>query len=361
VLAVLLAVPGFAATLTGIDIDGSAAETRLLLRFDGAVEAPQPRFIDKRRIIVDFADMAESVSGTAGISGQEILPGQGVVRQVRYAKRGEAGLRVVLDLAADSTLSGARMEGDTFTMVVTGIGEGDMTGIPVPRLKPGIKPRRIPVIVIDPGHGGHDPGAIGVAKTREKTLTFAASKTLAKMLRATNRYKVVMTRDTDVYIAHEERLKIARLAGADLFISIHADSTANTEAQGASVYTLADRAMNRSRRLVQFQNWIMDVDLGEQSTEVGDILVDLAQRNTATQSDRFADILLPKLSKRSRLVRNSHRRAGYFVLLAPDVPAVLLEMGFLSNPTDEANLLSANHREDLMEAVVDSIDAYFDD
>ena len=357
----LAAMSASAATLVGIDMDGSAAETRLELRFEGRVDAPEPRFIDKRRIIVDFADMREEVAGKTGPSGQEIVPGKGVVRQVRYARRGESGLRVVLDLDSDSTLSGAEMDGDRFVMVVTGIGEAAnvVAGVPVPRLKPTVKTRRKPVIVIDPGHGGHDPGAIGVAKTREKDMTFAASKTLAKKLEATGRYKVVLTRDTDVYIAHEQRLKTARLAGADLFISIHADSTANAQAEGASVYTLADRAMNRSRRLVQSQNWIMDVDLGEQSSEVGDILVDLAQRKTATQSDEFADILLDRLGKRSKLVRNSHRRAGYFVLLAPDVPAVLLEMGFLSNPSDEKNITNAKHRAALMQATVDSIDAYF--
>jgi len=169
-----------------------------------------------------------------------------------------------------------------------------------------------------------------------------------------------MTRKRDVYVEHEERIRIARAVGADLFISIHADSTSSKTARGASVYTLADRAKNRSKRIVNSQNWIMDVDLTEQSDPVGDILVDLAQRSTSTQSEAFADILLAELGQATRLIGNSHRRAGYFVLLAPDVPAVLLEMGFLSNVEDEKLLNSAAHRKKVLKSVTRSINTYFD-
>ena len=357
-LAMLWAHTVCATELVGLAMDGTGEETLLRLRFDGDMPAPDPRFIDKRRIILDFETMDEALPGVSGADGQEVLPGEGVIRQVRYARRGEEGLRLVLDLASDATVSGTKVEGDTYHMVVTAIGEG-ADGIPVPRLKPGFKPARKPVVVIDPGHGGHDPGAVGKAGTYEKNVTFDAAQRLAKKLENTGRYKVILTRDEDVYVAHEERLKTARLAGADLFISIHADSTSSPVAAGASVYTLADRAMNRSKRLLASQNWIMDVDLGAQSDAVGDILVDLAQRKTHSQSAEFADMLLPRLAKRTKLIRNSHRRAGYFVLLAPDVPAVLLEMGFLSNPGDEKNLKNAKHRDALMQSVVEGIDAYF--
>ena len=169
-----------------------------------------------------------------------------------------------------------------------------------------------------------------------------------------------MTRDRDVYVDHDLRLRVAREGGADLFISLHADSAGTRSARGASVYTLADRAKGRSKKLVSSsQNWIMDVDLSKQSDPVGDILVDLAQRKTESQSEQFADILLSELSGSTELVGNSHRRAGYFVLLAPDVPAVLLELGFLSNPQDETLLLQSSHRDKLMRSVVSSIDRYF--
>ena len=168
-----------------------------------------------------------------------------------------------------------------------------------------------------------------------------------------------MTRRGDQYIAHDERLRIARAGGADLFISIHADSTRNSSARGASVYTLADRAKGRSKRLVNSQNWILDVDLAKQSDPVGDILVDLAQRKTESQSEQFANILLKNLEGKTKLIGNSHRRAGYYVLLAPDVPAVLLELGFLSNLNDEALLKSKKHRRKILTAVKGSVDQYF--
>jgi len=234
--------------------------------------------------------------------------------------------------------------------------------VPYPRLGPhqfGVKSSK-PVIFIDAGHGGRDPGAIGVAGTYEKHITTKASATLKAMLEKTGRYKVVLTRPKDVYLKHDMRLRLAREGGADLFISIHADSATNKSASGASVYTLANRAKNRSKRLVSnSQNWIMDIDLTKQTDPVGDILVDLAQRKTESQSEEFAKILLSEIGKKTNLVGNSHRRAGYFVLLAPDVPAVLLELGFLSNSTDEKRLNQSKHREKLMRATVKSIDRYF--
>lgn len=234
--------------------------------------------------------------------------------------------------------------------------------IPYPRLGPhrfARKPSK-PVIYIDAGHGGKDPGAIGVRGTYEKHITAKAAKTLKSMLEKTGRYKVVLTRPKDSYIKHDKRLRLAREGGADLFISIHADSAGNKSARGASVYTLADRAQGRSKRLVSdSQNWIMDVDLTKQSDPVSDILVDLAQRKTKSQSEEFADILLSEIGRKTKLVGNSHRRAGYFVLLAPDVPAVLLELGFLSNPNDEKLLLQKRHRDRIMAATVKSIDKYF--
>ena len=222
-----------------------------------------------------------------------------------------------------------------------------------------IRPRK-PVIVIDPGHGGYDPGALGAKGTKEKAITSAVSERLAAMLRATNRYDVVMTRTKDVYVDHDDRLRIARERGASLFISLHADATENGKASGASVYTLADRAKNRSRNITHTQNWILDVDLSEQTESVGNILVDLAQRKTLSHSSQFAARLLTELEGRVPLVRNSHRRAGFYVLLAPDVPAVLLELGFISNAADESRLKKQSEQDKIVHAVVRAINGHFD-
>ena len=235
--------------------------------------------------------------------------------------------------------------------------------IPVPRLKKAkiLGRTRKQVIVIDPGHGGYDPGAIGSKKVKEETVTLKAAQELRRQLLKTGKYKVVLTRNSDTYIAHEKRVRIARKAGADLFISLHADSLEKPNIRGASVYTLAKRAQARGQKLVQAQkqNWILDVDLAKHSDPVGSILVNLAQRTTLSRSSKFADILVPKLKKRTLLLANTHRQAGLYVLLAPDVPAVLLEMGFLSNSKDEALLNSAKHRKKLMKSVTEAINVYF--
>lgn len=232
--------------------------------------------------------------------------------------------------------------------------------IPHPVLKPSspVKVARKPIIVIDPGHGGTDPGAIGVKGTYEKHITTKAANELSARLRKSGKYEVILTRTRDSYVDHDDRLRIARTGQADLFISIHADSAGNKSARGASVYTLADRSKGRSKRIVNNQNWILDVDLSEQTDLVGDILVDLAQRKTESQSDAFAEILINELKGKTELIGNSHRRAGYYVLLAPDVPAVLLELGFLSNAQDEKLLLSERHRAKILAGVEKSIDLY---
>lgn len=220
------------------------------------------------------------------------------------------------------------------------------------------KPKK-PVIVLDPGHGGYDPGAIGARGTKEKVITTAVTKRLAELLRASGQYEVVLTRTKDVYVEHEDRLRIARERGADLFISIHADSTEDGKAAGASVYTLADRSKGRSKNITHTQNWILDVDLSEQTASVGNILVDLAQRKTLSRSSQFAARLVGELENKVPLVRNTHRRAGYYVLLAPDVPAVLLELGFISNAGDEARLNKSVEQDKIIQAVIRAVNGFF--
>lgn len=335
----------------------------------------------KPRIVVDIPEGVVKLKNHSLEKGPFSLEGQAGVKRLRFASR-DKGVRLVLDLNDGVKLLTHKREDNELSIRLQGgdkkkvaeprkIASADKVPrprffenkIPYPRLKPHLKrPHAIrkPVIVIDPGHGGRDPGAIGVRGTKEKTITTAAAKELQQQLLATGRYQVMMTRTKDSYVDHEERLRIARAGGADLFISIHADSAGSKTARGASVYTLADRAKNRSKRIVNNQNWIMDVDLTKQSDPVGDILVDLAQRNTETQSEQFADLLLENLGRSTKLVGNSHRRAGYFVLLAPDVPAILLELGFLSNAQDEKLLNSRSHRKKVLRSVTRSINSYFD-
>jgi N-acetylmuramoyl-L-alanine amidase len=215
------------------------------------------------------------------------------------------------------------------------------------------------IIVIDAGHGGKDPGAMG-AVSHEKDLTLAAARALRARLERTGRYRIVMTRDADTFVPLETRVQIARKAGADLFISLHADSDPQPGMRGATVYTLSDKGSDRVVRNVMAQNdWFINVDLPGRDKAVNQILLDLTQRATRNRSAAFAEDLLTHISDRVQLLRRSHRDAGFVVLLAPDVPAVLLEMGFITNPQDEALLNSTAKRQRFMDAVGDSIDAYF--
>lgn len=224
-----------------------------------------------------------------------------------------------------------------------------------------LPPAALPVVVIDAGHGGSDPGAAGPSGAEESKVTLAAALVLAEALRQTGRYEVVLTRSTDIRLAHEERSRIARDARAALFISLHADAIADSKVRGGSVYTLSDEGTERSAREAREKGdyLVFDLNIGEADPQVGGILYNLAQRRTSNESDAFAELLIDRLSGVTPLLNNTHRRGNFKVLLAPDVPAVLLELAFISNARDEANLSSHAWRKRTMAAAAGAIDAYF--
>ncbi len=228
---------------------------------------------------------------------------------------------------------------------------------------PAPEPAPKPLIVIDPGHGGIDPGALG-SNAMEKNITLAVAKQLRQQLLATGRFRVVLTRDKDVFVVLRDRFKIARDKGADLFISLHADSNPSTQARGASVYTLSDKASDaEAEALATKENKsdvIAGVDLSKENQTVTGILIDLAQRETTNMSSRFASILVNDLRNDTLMLNNSHRFAGFAVLKAPDVPSVLLEMGYVSSSQDEQLLTSAKHQKKLAASITRSIENYFD-
>lgn len=239
--------------------------------------------------------------------------------------------------------------------VVASASTDEQTAVPVPP--------KIPLIVIDPGHGGVDPGAIG-GSIMEKELTLAVAKALQAELLGTGHFQVVLTRTKDIYVPLRDRFRIAREKGADLFISLHADSHADSKMRGASVYTLSETASDsEAAALAAKENKsdiIAGVDLTKQSTVVTDILIDLAQRDTKNLSTRFAKLLVKELQRETLLLGKSHRYAGFAVLKAPDVPSVLLEMGYVSSDKDEALLTSEEHRARLAKAIRQAIDDYFE-
>ncbi len=218
-------------------------------------------------------------------------------------------------------------------------------------------------IVLDPGHGGVDPGAVGRRGTAEKRVVFEFAKALRDRLEATGRYDVVLTRETDTFVRLGDRVTVARENNADLFLAIHADALRTRSVRGATAYTLSERASDReAEALAQRENkadLIAGVDLVEESSEVAGILIDLAQRETNNLSVDFAKKIVAALDGVTRLTRRPHRVAGFRVLKAPDVPSVLLELGYISNRQDESLLMQAEWRNKTTAAVVRAIDRYF--
>ncbi len=219
------------------------------------------------------------------------------------------------------------------------------------------------IIVIDPGHGGVDPGAIGVSGIYEKHITLAAARDLRRFLEATGRFDVKLTRDRDIFIRLRGRIERAREMNADLFISLHADTIRNRRVRGLSLYTLSERASDKeAAALAERENkadLIAGIDLTHESAEVTNILIDLAQRETMNQSAKLAGLLVDELDGRVRILGNPHRFAGFAVLKAPDIPSVLIELGFLSNKDDERALRSESHRRKLAQSIAGAVDRYF--
>lgn len=216
------------------------------------------------------------------------------------------------------------------------------------------------VIVIDPGHGGRDPGALAVSDGKESEIVLDTSLKLKALIEKDPRYVVRLTRETDIYVEHEDRVTMARDWGADLFISVHADAALKPHVAGASVYTISTRGEARIERTAEKYGWDLPFEDGSTSGEVTDILQDLTVRETKSNSAIFAEFLVPELGQAGPLLRNTHRRQNFFVLLAPDVPAVLVEIGFLTNKNDARRLKSERGRRKSAQAIKRAIDAYFD-
>ena len=358
--------------------------------------------VDPYRVVIDMSEVDWKVpSGTK-------LRGQGLVAGMRYGLFKAGTSRVVLDLMEPSEVARAEFlpaaNGEPLRLLVdlrpisdsqfraqlktptaaytavaaiapaikpmaktssggagTGAGAGALGGSAAKQ--PVEEPKRgKPVIVIDPGHGGIDPGAIGSSVT-EKQLTLAVAKILKQELEDTGKFRVLLTRSRDVYIPLRERFGLAREKGAELFISLHADSHNNPLTRGASVYTLSEKASDaEAAALAAKENKsdiIAGVDLSKQSNVVSNILIDLAQRDTKNMSTRFASLLVRELKDQTLLLGNTHRFAGFAVLKAPDVPSVLVEMGYISSSKDEALLSSSSHQKKLAKAVRRAVENYF--
>jgi N-acetylmuramoyl-L-alanine amidase len=218
------------------------------------------------------------------------------------------------------------------------------------------------IVVIDPGHGGVDPGAIGKNKTYEKDVVLSISKQVRDIINDTPGYMAYMTRDRDVFIPLAQRVRTAQRKQADLFVSIHADAHANREIRGGSVYVLSetssDKEAERLARLANEGDMVAGIDLSEEDDQVRDILIDLVQRETMNKSAVFAREMLNEMNRVVKMRSTEPRFAGFRVLKAPEVPAILIEASYMSNPEDEKMLNNAKAQKRLADSIARGIFNY---
>ena len=349
-----------AASIVKVRFGGDQSQTRIVIEMSRSTEGHRLPTAGLLQLGLELKGL--DVPAAIGGEGQGLvrswnIDGEGdaaklqmsLTRPVTIVRRfllaptdGMASYRYVIDLAAVSP--------PAFAPVAAAPKLTQVASLPIHTRK---------VIVIDAGHGGKDPGAMGPG-VHEKDLTLAAARTLKRRLERDGRYMVVLTRSGDRFVPLEDRVQVARRADADLFISLHADAGGDPGVRGATVYTLSDKGSDRvARKVFAHNDWFINVNLPSHDNAVNRILLDLTQRATKNQSTAFADMLVSQVSEWTPMLQHSHRDAGYVVLLAPDVPAVLLEMGFVTNAQDVAGLRDPLQRARLMGSVGDAIDDYF--
>jgi N-acetylmuramoyl-L-alanine amidase len=371
---------------SGARLAGDAKQTRFILDLDKTIQFRAFTLADPYRVVVDIPQVTFQLASGTGNAGR------GLVKAFRYGLVMPGSSRIVFDLAGPAKIANSyvleaangqpprlvlEMEEVDRTSFVQGLAPENL-----PELKPTIVEAKAamppeaapatpadpadsrPVIVIDPGHGGIDNGTQSGGEM-EKTLVLNFGLALRDQIEKSDKYRVVMTRTDDTFIPLNDRVKMARTQSAALFVSIHADALPRREgdAQGATIYTLSDKASDvEAERLAEAENKadaIGGVNLTDEPTEVADILIDLAQRETRTFSNRFARLLMGEMKSTVRMHKHPLKSAGFRVLKAPDVPSVLVELGYVSNKDDLEHLVSENWRTKTVGSMAQAIDAFF--
>lgn len=362
---------------TDTRLGGDEAQTRFVMDLSRKIELHAFTLADPYRVVVDMPEVTFRLPPNAGENGR------GLIKAFRFGLMMPGGSRMVFDLVKPARIDKAFVvdaaDGDPARLVIDLAAtdrESFLRKIAIENkelradLAPPVEPRvdsgdARPLVVLDPGHGGIDTGTKSPNGDLEKNIVLDFAQTLRERLAKTGKYRVLMTRTDDTFIPLADRVRIARNAGAALFVSIHADSLPRGEgdAQGATVYTLSDKATDpEAERLAEEENRadvIAGVDLKDEPDDVAGILLDLAQRETKTFSLQFAHKLVGDMKAATRLHKEPLKSAGFRVLRAPDVPSVLVELGYVSNKQDLQSLLSDNWRDRTADAMARAIDAYF--
>lgn len=358
-----------------IGIRGNA--TRFVIDLSDKVEPRIFGLPDPFRIVIDMPEVDFALpADRLGASG-------GLVERLRYGLFRPGTSRFVLDLTNSAKVDQTFMlkpDGAKPWRLVIDLAPTDRAGFisamrptpqvtvqkaPDPPLRTAPVKRAIPVVVLDAGHGGVDPGAIGSSGSYEKDIVLAFAKEIKRQLEAGGRVKAVLTRERDFFLPLRERVQAARRANADLFLSLHVNSHENRAIRGFSAYTLSERASDAEAHALAAKENKADVigglNLGTYSDDVQNILIDFAQAKTNELSVRFArDIMVKQVARSARMVKRPWRSAGFAVLKAPDVPSVLIELGYATNRKEERQLRDAKYRRGLSTAITRAIVQYLE-
>lgn len=350
------------AALEDIRVWGSPDSTRVVLDLTAPANYTMFPLANPERIVIDF-DAIDADVGKLGLP-----PASGVVKAVRLGARGRHGLRIVLDV-------NERVDAKAFLSppnetyghrLVVDLGHDLPPAAPVPVKVANDDGQRDLVIAVDAGHGGEDPGAIGKGGTREKTVALAIAKKLADRINAEPGMKAVLTRTGDYFVKFRDRTGRARTNQADLFVSIHADAFMDRSVRGSSVYVLSTRraSSEAARWLADRENaadLIGGVSLHDKSDVLQSVLLDLSQNATISASRDAATRVLSELDQVGRLKKSEVQHASLIVLTSPDVPSMLVETAFISNPDEERKLRDPAHQDLLAGAIHTGIRRYFYD
>jgi N-acetylmuramoyl-L-alanine amidase len=375
-------------TASDARLAGDAKQTRFILDLDKTIPFHAFALADPYRVVVDIPQVNFTLPVGTGSAGR------GLVKAFRYGLVMPGGSRIVFDLTGPAKVAKSyvldaangqpprlvlefeEVDRTTFVQSLAAANRPELkpaisdsadaaapSTVPAEPAKPAMADPR-PLIVIDPGHGGIDNGTQASGES-EKNLVLGFALALRDRIEKSGKYRVVMTRTDDTFIPLDDRVKIARNQSAALFVSIHADALPKHEgdAEGATIYTLSDKASDKeAERLAETENRadaIGGVNLTQEPTEVADILIDLAQRETRTFSNRFAHLLAGEMKNSARMYKHPLKSAGFRVLKAPDVPSVLVELGYVSNKGDLEHLVSENWRSKTVGSMAQAIDTFF--
>ncbi|HEX7341817.1 MAG TPA: N-acetylmuramoyl-L-alanine amidase [Rhodanobacteraceae bacterium] len=369
-LAVLVALavvcPAQATQIRHLQVSVTAARTRAVIEVSGPVTYRLFQLAHPGRVVLDFSD--------ASIGHALATPrNRGLIKDVRMGRHGKHGMRVVLDLAALAHPKSFLLkpsDGHGYRLVVDLYPAGHAAPRTLnerqaaTRMAELLHGARKIVVAVDAGHGGVDPGATGPDGTHEKTITLEVAKDLAKLIDAQPGMTAVLTRKGDYYVGLKQRRLIARRHNADLFISIHADAYRSTDARGSSVWVLSThgRVSEAARWLADTQNrsgLIGGVTLDDKSDQLASVLLDLQQRYAIHASSLIADNVLHDLAKIGPTHRDHIERANFVVLRSPDIPSILVETAFITNPVGERKLQRPAYREKLAKAILAGVKQYF--